>query len=88
MELFPIQMSIIPLLALPPGLEMTLVSSQEGVLCVSLLSTQPFSRCPVCGSAATRLHRRYQRRLADLPSGGQPVRFLLSVRKFFCDVPG
>jgi transposase len=80
-------MSIIPFLALPPGLEMTAVSSQKGTLCVSLLSTQPFSCCPVCGSAATRIHSRYQRRLADLPSGGQPVRFLLSVRKFFCDVP-
>ena len=88
MELFPTQMSIIPLLALPSGLEMTSVTSQEGTLCVSLLSTQPFSRCPVCGSAATRIHSHYQRRLADLPSGGQPVRFLLSVRKFFCDVPG
>ena len=87
MELFPTQMSIIPFLALPPGLEMTSVSSQEGTLCVSLLSTQPFSRCPVCGSIATRIHSRYQRKLTDLPSGGQPVRFLLSVRKFFCDVP-
>jgi len=29
----------------------------------------------------------YQRRLADLPSTGQSVQFLLAVRKFFCDVP-
>ena len=87
MELFPTQMSIIPLLALPPGLELTSVSSQEGTLCVSLLSTQPFSRCPVCGSVATRIHSSYQRKLADLPRGGQPVRFLLLVRKFFCDAP-
>ncbi len=34
-----------------------------------------------------RIHSRYQRKLADLPSSGQPVRFLLTVRKFFCDVP-
>ena len=54
---------------------------------MSLLSTQPCSHCPLCGSAATRIHSRYQRRLADLPSAGQPVRFLLSVRKFFCDMP-
>lgn len=87
MELFPTQMSINPFLALPSGLELTSVSSQEGTLCVSLLSTQPFSRCPMCGSVATRIHSRYQRKLADLPSGGQPVRFLLSVRKFFCDAP-
>lgn len=87
MECFLTQMFTIPLFALPSGLEITACSYQEGVLCVSLLSTQPTSRCPLCGSLATRIHSRYQRRLADLPSTGQPVRFLLAVRKFFCDVP-
>jgi transposase len=80
-------MSIIPLLALPAGLEMTAFSHQQGTLCVSVLSTQSCSQCPVCGSASTRIHSCYQRRLADLPSAGQPVRFLLTVRKFFCDAP-
>jgi transposase len=87
MECFLTLMSTIPMFALPSGLEITACSHQEGVLCVSLLSTQPASRCPLCGSLATRVHSRYQRRLADLPSTGQPVRFLLAVRKFFCDVP-
>jgi transposase len=87
MELFPTQMSIIPVFALPSGLEMIACSRQEGRLCVSLLSTQPVSHCPMCGSAATRIHSRYQRRLTDLPSPGQPVRVLLTVRKFFCDMP-
>ncbi|HLZ64082.1 MAG TPA: transposase family protein [Ktedonosporobacter sp.] len=54
---------------------------------MSLLSTQPSSSCPVCGRSATRIHSRDPRKLADLPSTGQPVRFLLTVRKFFCDVP-
>ena len=79
-------MSTISLLAFPSDLEVTAFSRQEGMLCVSLLSTQPTSRCPLCESPATRIHSRYQRKLADLPSVGQPVRFLLSVRKFFCDV--
>ena len=87
MELFPTQMSIISLFALPSGLKMTSLSHQEGRLCVSLLSTQPVSHCPMCGSVATRIHSRYQRRLTDLPSTGQPVRVLLAVRKFFCDMP-
>jgi transposase len=78
-------MSLIPLFALPSGLEITAWSHQEGKLSVSLLSTQPSSHCPLCGTAATRIHSHYQRRLADLPSAGQPVRFQLSVRKFFCD---
>src|SRR5438067_7951960 len=80
-------MSILSLFALPSGLEVTTSSQEEGVLYVSLLSTQPASPCPSCGSAATRIHSRYQRRLADLPSAGQPVRFLLSGRKFFCNEP-
>src|SRR6266568_4013021 len=87
MELFPTQMSIISLFVLPSGLKMTSLSHQEGRLCVSLLSTQPVSHCPMCGSVATRIHSRYQRRLTDLPSTGQPVRVLLAVRKFFCDMP-
>jgi hypothetical protein len=41
----------------------------------------------MCDSVATRIHSRYQRKLADLPNGGQPVRFLFSMRKFFCDAP-
>jgi transposase len=80
-------MSIIPLFVLPSGLEMTSCSHHEGKLCVSLVSTQRTSHCPLCGSPATRIHSRYQRRLADLPSTGQSVQLLLTVRKFFCDVP-
>ena len=80
-------MSIIPFFALPSGLEITAYSSPKEMLCVSLLSTQPASPCPLCGSLATRIHSRDPRRLADLPSTGQLVRFLLTVRKFFCDVP-
>lgn len=80
-------MSLISFLALPSCLEMTSYSTLEGMLCVSLLSTQPSSQCPLCGSSAIRVHSRYQRKLADLPSAGQAMCFLLSVRKFFCDEP-
>jgi transposase len=76
-----------PLFAFPACLEITACSSQEGRLCVSLLSTQPTSPCPVCGCAAARIHSRYQRRLTDLPSTGQPVHIVLTVRKFFCNEP-
>jgi transposase len=84
---FPTQMSLISLFALPSGLEITTCSKLKGRLCVSLLSTQPCSHCPLCGSAATRIHSRDPRKLADLPSAGQSVRFLLLARKFFCEVP-
>lgn len=87
MECFPIQMSLIPFLALPSGLEVIGCSKLEGSLCISLLSRRPHAQCSFCGTVATRIHSRYQRKLADLPSTGQPVHFLLTVRKFFCDVP-
>jgi transposase len=80
-------MSATPLFALPSGLEMTACSSQEGKVCVFLLSTQSTSACPMCDGAATRIHSRNSRRLTDLPSRGQPVSIRLSVRKFFCDEP-
>ncbi len=86
MEFFATQMLTIPFLALPAGFESTAFSHQEGTLCVSLLSTQLSSRCPLCGSSSIRIHSRYQRILDDLPNTGQPVRLVLSVRKFFCDV--
>jgi transposase len=80
-------MSLIPLLALPSGLEITSCTRHEGRLYVSLLSTQPSSACPLCGTAAARIHSRDPRRLADLPCAGQPVCFQFLVRKFFCDEP-
>jgi transposase len=86
MEFFTTQMPTFPFLALPAGFEITAFSQQEGTLCVSLLSTQSSSRCPLCGSSAIRVHSRYQRTLVDLPSAGQPVRLVLFVRQFFCDV--
>ena len=43
------------------------------------------SRCPGCGRVSTRVHSRYQRRVADLPVSGRPVVLWLTVRRFFCD---
>jgi transposase len=44
--------------------------------------------CPVCKMGTMRLHSHYQRRLADLPWAGIPVRIHLQVHRFFCDNPG
>jgi transposase len=43
--------------------------------------------CPDCGHAATRVHSRYRRHLADLPWQGLAVRLRLSTRRWFCDSP-
>jgi transposase len=58
------------------------VTEEELLLTVS--STQPAGRCPVCGTLATRVQSHYQRTLQDLPWSGLCVRLRLHVRRFFC----
>src|SRR5712692_6047697 len=73
-------------LSLPEGLEVTNIDVIDGVLTISAVSTHPSACCPLCSSLATRVHGHYTRRIADLPCAGQPVRLLVQVRKFFCEV--
>jgi transposase len=44
--------------------------------------------CPSCGYLSSRVHSRYQRRLADAAIGGRRVVLRLRVRRFFCDDHG
>jgi transposase len=55
------------------------------VITASAAGTQ--ARCPRCATAATRVHSRYERRVADAPISGAPVVIQLGVRRFFCDHP-
>jgi transposase len=48
-------------------------------------SQAPEATCPSCGHPSTRVHSRYQRRLADATIGGRRVVLRLRVRRFFCD---
>lgn len=73
-------------LALPKGLEVTGIEMLDGVLTITAVSTQLQPCCPLCGSPAARVHSRSTRQIADLPCGGQQVRLLVLVRKFFCEV--
>jgi len=45
-------------------------------------------RCPDCAQPSHRIHSYYERRLADLPWNGIPVRICLRTRRFFCDGDG
>jgi transposase len=74
------------LLSLPEGFEVTNIERTDGILTISAVSTQKSACCPLCSSAATRVHSSYTRTLADLPCAGQQVLLLLQVRKFFCQV--
>ena len=68
------------LLSLPEGLEVTHIERTDGILTISAVSMQQAVCCPLCSSAAIRVHSSYTRTLADLPCAGQQV------RKFFCQV--
>src|SRR5215467_8695572 len=74
-------------LALPEGLEVTALEMIDEVLTITAVSTQIQPCCPLCSIPATRVHGHYRRQMADLPCSGQPVRLLVLVRKYFCDVP-
>lgn len=71
-------------LSLPQGLCVTQIIVDDGQLIIEVVSTHPCASCPLCGSISTQIHSHYQRKLRDVPCGGQSVIQHLSVRKFFC----
>jgi transposase len=72
-------------LSLGEGLELSSGEMSNGELVLHVTATSRGSPCPLCAQLATRLHSRYSRVVKDLPCAGKPVRFILHVRKFFCD---
>jgi transposase len=70
---------------LPKELEIVDITMVDEVLTISAVSTQVSPCCPLCGVHASRIHSSYRRQMADVPCGGQYVRLLVQVRKFFCD---
>jgi transposase len=45
------------------------------------------AECSGCRRRSSRVHARYQRRLADLPLGGRRVQVIVHVRRFKCASP-
>ncbi|MGD1078818.1 MAG: ISL3 family transposase [Candidatus Sulfotelmatobacter sp.] len=46
---------------------------------------RPVVPCPGCTRLSCRIHSYYERRVADLPWNGIPVKIRLRTRRFFCD---
>jgi transposase len=44
------------------------------------------AKCPLCGARSRRIHSRYHRQVADLPSAGKQVNLLVITRRFVCEV--
>jgi len=80
--------SMLSSLLLPDNKEMCLLEEirlETGVLVLKVMATQSAYYCPECNSASVRVHSQYQRKLADLPCVGIPVRVYWKVRRYFCD---
>lgn len=74
-----------PLCPAPVELELDHVAFCAPELLVTARARRRVVACPRCGRAATRVHSRYRRTVADLPWHGLHVRLALHVRRFFCE---
>lgn len=74
-----------PLCPAPVELALDHVAFDAPRLVITAHARRHAVACPLCGHAATRVHSRYRRTVADLPWHGLRVRLTLEVRRFFCD---
>ena len=79
-------MEVKRVLALPSGLDVRGIEMIDNGVSITVVSTQMYPCCPLCGVSASRVHSHYTRMIADLPCGGHCIRLLVQVRKCFCDV--
>jgi transposase len=78
-------MDLKPILALPKGFLLVGMEKSDEILTFTVVSTQRFPCCPLCGIASTRVHSFYTRQVADLPCAGQSIRLLIQVSKYLCE---
>jgi transposase len=68
----------------PSGLIVEHVDIEPNRIIALARSQSKASACPRCGAPSARVHSRYQRSLADLPSHGRAVEIKLAVRRLRC----
>jgi transposase len=79
---------MINVLLLPDASVLTLLNitretPSRTITAVAATTSQEGS-CPVCHHLSSKVQSRYVRTLADLSCSGQPVRWLVQVRRFWC----
>jgi len=67
------------------GFRLLSSSRESNRLVLTCARVTPSALCPVCGTAAHRIHSHYQRTIWDLPVQNVQVLLQLHVRKFYCD---
>jgi transposase len=60
------------------------IEAYQGMLLLRVRDRPGPVPCPDCGQLSGRLNSWYQRRLADVPAGGQPVRIMVTARRLAC----
>lgn len=68
----------------PRGFVVDDTAVDDEVMLITVRPASTASLCPGCGTRSQRIHSRYQRRLADLPMAGKPVRIVVVARRFHC----
>jgi transposase len=76
---------LLPLI--PGGLVVEQVLPEPDRVTVVARSRLSTAACPDCHASSSRVHSRYERRLADLPWQGRPVALRLRARRFLCAQP-
>src|ERR1700736_5114790 len=71
----------------PSGLVIESVSDSSDSIILAVESEAGTAECPLCGARSGRIHSRYHRQVADLPSAGKQVRLRVITRRFVCEVP-
>jgi hypothetical protein len=69
----------------PAGLRIERVFTRGPSVRIEVSSEASKTACPDCGVFSTRVHSRYERRLADMVVGGQDLMIHLKARRFLCD---
>lgn len=69
----------------PDALTLETIALENDIIVFHVRTTAEAANCPQCGYPSQRIHSHYLRTLQDLPWQGNAVRFLLRVRRFFCD---
>ena len=71
----------------PQQLTASSVIVTEESIVVKLIASSPSACCPICTQPSQRVHSRYRRIIADLPSQGRTVRLDVFTRRWFCRNP-
>jgi transposase len=79
-----VNMNTYNLLADPEAVRLDYIRSTRRTITLVVRTAEKHGYCPSCGNLSSRVHSRYMRTVADLPSQGIPVMLELHTRRWRC----